>query len=350
MNFTIVTANFYFNDQTRSVKDCLHNMKTLLHIPCNLVIYCNTPLYQGIKEIRDQVQLIEKTVYVVIPFESIWSFQFYNQVQKNREIFWPTADPRAGVESHLITNNKFDFVLTTIKANPFSTTKFAWLDSNIGTKGSKIARDFTNEKFINLLNQTGNKFHIQILNVVDKKYLNNDLIKEYYSKYQWVVCGCLWTLENNLKNIIILNRLKDIFIETLNLGCGHGEELNFLKILEEFYDDIDRSYGDYQDIVENFITPTTNLHYIFFTIITKYYNFGYFKECYHACKALSNASNDHPFEFYFYYYESALKTKTKNEAKNILFHLISKINSNTFFETKYNEQQEKYDSLFKLAF
>jgi len=183
MNTTVTTANFYFNDQTRSITDCIKNMKTLLQIPCNLVIYCNNPLYQGIKEIRDEANLSEKTVYNVMDFSSIWSYQFRDKINENRKIYWPTRDPRAGVESHIITNNKFDFVLSTINTNPFKTTKFAWLDANIGVNGSKIAKNFTNEKFINLLDQVGPKFHIQILGVVDKKYVQEQFLKEYYSIY-----------------------------------------------------------------------------------------------------------------------------------------------------------------------
>jgi len=350
MNTTVTTANFYFNDQTRSITDCIKNMKTLLQIPCNLVIYCNNPLYQGIKEIRDEANLSEKTVYNVMDFSSIWSYQFRDKINENRKIYWPTRDPRAGVESHIITNNKFDFVLSTINTNPFKTTKFAWLDANIGVNGSKIAKNFTNEKFINLLDQVGPKFHIQILGVVDKKYVQEQFLKEYYSRYQWIVCGCLFTLENNGKNKTILNRMKEIFVETVNHGYGHAEEMHYLKLLDEFYDDIDKGYGDYSDILENFIVPRGNLNYVLYNIIAKYFQFGYYRECYDACKAFSKNLNDEYFEFFIFYYYSTLMFIGKNEARKILFNFLPKIYSKPYFEQKYLENQNYCNQIFTLVF
>ena len=37
--------------------------------------------------------------------------------------------------------------------------------------------------------------------------------------------------------------------------------------LDEFYDDIHRSYGDYQHILNNFIRPTIAYDYIFHNIM-----------------------------------------------------------------------------------
>ena len=43
------------------------------------------------------------------------------------------------------------------------------------------------------------------------------------------------------------------------LGYGHGEEMLYLEILDEFYDDIERSYGDYGQIINNYFLKTTFL-------------------------------------------------------------------------------------------
>jgi hypothetical protein len=350
MDTTVVTANYYFNDTTRSQSECLENMKTLLSIPCYLIIFCDDQLYNDIKKYRDVKGLDEKTFYFVNKFEDIWSYKYYDKVKQNREKYWPTRDPRAGIESHLITNNKFDFVLKAMDKNPFQTSKFAWIDSNLGQNGKKISTSFTHEKFINLLNKTGPKFHIQVMGVVDKKYMNDSNLREYYSRYQWVVCGCLFTLENNEKNIIILNRLKSIFVETTELGFGHGEEMNYLKVLDEFYDDIDKGYGDYQNILENFLEPKDNLGYVINNIIYRYFIFGYFRECYDACTKVLETYPNISFDLYILFFETSLKCKTKTESRKILFKLISIIENNTIFYQAYQSKEDVCNNLFKLAF
>jgi hypothetical protein len=97
--------------------------------------------------------------------------------------------------------------------------------------------------------------------------------------------------------IPVLNRLKEVFIETTMLGYGHTEEPLFLGVLDEFYDSIERSYGDYHHILNNFIRHTRGYQYIYDNLLKRYMNFGYFREGYDCSKRLvadfevSDASN-----------------------------------------------------------
>ena len=77
-----------------------------------------------------------------------------------------------------------------------------------------------------------------------------------------------------------MKRLNEIFIETTEAGYGHGEEMFFLEVLDDFYESIDRSYGDYHHILNNFIQPKHDLLYTYMHIVKKYYDFGYYRECY----------------------------------------------------------------------
>ena len=56
----------------------------------------------------------------------------------------------------------------------------------------------------------------------------------------------------------------------------------YLEILDEFYDEIHRSYGDYGQILNNFLSPTKNIEYVYHIIIQNFKNAGYED----ACKAL----------------------------------------------------------------
>jgi hypothetical protein len=293
-NCTLTTACFdltKYHSGCRSVSDSINYFTPLLKIECYLVIYTDHILIDTIKEARKEFDEITK--YIVLNFEDIESYKYIDIVKKNREDYWPTKDARTCSEAHLLQCNKFNFILQTMELNPFDTPMFGWIDSNLGVNFTKICKDFKNEYLLNLLNINDNKFHIQVLNVADKNYKMNK--KDYYNKYQWVVCGCLFITEKTV-GIKILNRLNEIFVETTLMGYGHGEEMLFLEVLDEFYDDIEKSYGDYGQIINNFITTTENLHYIFYLIIRKYIQFKYYKECYHCCKKMIYSIDNNKIE------------------------------------------------------
>jgi hypothetical protein len=90
-----------------------------------------------------------------------------------------------------------------------------------------------------------------------------------------------------------LSRLKEIFAETTRQGFGHGEEMLYLEVLDEFYDDIARSYGDYGQILNNFLVPTRNAEYIFHTIIQNFKCAGHVREYEDACKTLLLAAQNY---------------------------------------------------------
>jgi hypothetical protein len=280
-DITLTTGCFYlgdFNKDARSLDAILENIKTLLAVPCYLHIFCNSVLYESLKTIRDSFGLLPLTHWTVQECKEIWTFQYFDKVNANRAAYWPTRDARAGTESHLICCNKFDFVLQTVQNNPFKTSKFGWIDSNIGKNGTKISEEFHAHEFLSLLTNVTDKFHLQILNVVDKKYKRPDLKREYYSRYQWLVCGCLFTVGIH-RATNILQYLKEQFVKTTELGVGHGEEMLYLEFLDEFDEDIVRGYGDYKQILHNFLAPQRNLNCVYY-IQKRYLDMGYNKECY----------------------------------------------------------------------
>ena len=80
----------------------------------------------------------------------------------------------------------------------------------------RICENYSVDKFLNVLNNISEKFHIQILNVNDKKYKLDEYKKEYYQQYRWVVCGGFFTCGKEI-GLTILSRLNDIFIKTTKL-------------------------------------------------------------------------------------------------------------------------------------
>lgn len=286
---TLTTGCFLlqkYHANSRSLADTLQNMETLLAVPCYLVIYCNSELYDHIVERRRAYHLESITRVISVEVEDLWAYQFADQIRANRIVYWPTRDARISMESTVVVFSKFSLVLRTMQDNPFGTSKFGWIDSNLGTSGSKICRDGQlSRRLLYILNNISKQFHLQVLNVEEKRFIQPDNWREYYSRARWVAVGCLFTCSEQIGRPI-LQRLLEIICDTIQQGYGHHEEYTFQVALEEFPNDIQRGYGDYQDTLENLLVPVTNLVYVYWQIVIKYYSHGYYHECEDVCKAI----------------------------------------------------------------
>jgi hypothetical protein len=270
----------------RDLQDLIQSAKHVLESPCYLVIFGDNATIPILKEMRENYGLTKLTVYHEVRFEDLWCYPLLDKVKENRELYWPTKDERTSSETHLICCNKFDFVLKTMEENPFQTSKFGWIDCfTVKPDGtSKIAEDYNPYRLLYVLHNITDKFHLQILNVVDKKYILDENKREYYNQYRWLVCGSLFTCSKEI-GTPILNRLKENVVKTTELGYGHGEEMLYLEILDEFYDDIVRGYGDYGQILNNFIKPTKNIAYVIY-VLDRFIEHQYYREAYDCSKAL----------------------------------------------------------------
>jgi hypothetical protein len=357
---TLTTSCFdltSFNDKSRSLFDCVNNMKALLEVPIYLVIYADSKCMPMIKEMRAAKGLESITVYHQIEVNELGKYKYSENIRKTREYFWPLKDDRSSVESHIIQISKPDLVLNTMDENPFNTSKFGWIDSNLGKDNfSKICENYKEGMLVDVLNKVSNKFHLQILNVCDKKYKNVNNKQEMFLEYRWMVCGCFFTTSKD-KGIFILDRLNDIIDENSEKGLGHGEEMFYLDILDEFYDDIHRSYGDYHHILNNFSKQTTGWRYVRDLIINGYRNKAYHRECYDCCRTLLdsidntqvNFGYDVYFSIWFAFYLSAFYYKGKEEARSIVNKIMDLIRTNPGMRSEYEKDVVFYGDNFEHA-
>jgi len=293
---TLTTGCFLlqkYHAGSRSLADTLQNMEALLAVPCYLVIYCNRELYDHIVERRRAYHLESITRVISVEVEELWAYQFADKIRANRIVYWPTRDARISVESTVVVFNKFAFVLETMSKNPFNTTKFGWVDGSLGPNGSKICRDGQlGRRLLYVLNNISEKFHLQVLNVEDKKFIQPEHWREYYSRARWVAVGCLFTCSERIGRPII-QCLQEVIRDTIQNGFGHHEEYTLQVVLDRYYDDIHRGYGDYQDTLSNFIKMTVNTVYIYWQIIMKTFHMGYDRECQDACCAMISSFDEH---------------------------------------------------------
>jgi hypothetical protein len=349
---TLVTACFCLNknneNYARTLSDIEKSIETILKIPCYFVFFGDETTIPLIKKKRKEYGLNSISGFYQIEQKDIWAFQYLDKVNKNRETFWPSRDQRTNSLTHLIQCNKFDFVLQIIDKNPFKTSKVAWIDCFL-QKEIKICENYDHNKILLALKYATNKFHIQILNVNDKKYKQAENKEEYYQQYRYVVCGGFFTCGIEIGKRI-LNRLKDICVQTTELGYGHGEEMFYLEVLDEFYDDIHRSYGDYGQILNNFVGPTRNIMYIYHNILKRYLQFGYNRECYDCAKALLaeiesfNIFVEYPIylDILFTQYVAAYYCD-RVEAKRVALHIKEVCSLNPYVMREYNNNKTFLD-------
>ena len=184
-NCTLTTSCFdltKYHRGSRTLEECINNMRALLEVPCYLVIFTDNNCVDLIKKIRTSFGLDNITHYIVNDFEELNYYKYNDIIKANRTMYWPTRDERTCSENHILQISKVDFVSQIIEFNPFNTTKFGWIDSNLNKNFSKICENYTVETFLNVLNNITEKFHIQVLNVNDKKYKLDEHKKEYYQE------------------------------------------------------------------------------------------------------------------------------------------------------------------------
>ena len=293
---TLTTGCFLlqkYHAGSRSLADTLQGMEALLAVPCYLVIYCNKELYEHIVERRRAYHLESITHVISVEVEDLWAYQFADQIRANREVYWPTRDARISVEITVVVFSKFNLVLRTMQENLFGTSRFGWIDGSLGPGGVKICRDGQfSRRLLYVLDHITDKFHLQILNIEDKKYIQPEHKREYYSQARWVAVGCLFTTSERIGRPI-LHRLQEVIRDTIQQGYGHHDEYTLQVVLEEYVGDIQRGYGDYQDTLHNFIKMTENTVYIYWQIIMKTFYMGYDRECQDACCAMISSFDEH---------------------------------------------------------
>jgi hypothetical protein len=310
---TVITC-FYKKNIDSSISQDIHlkKIELLLKLPVYLVFFTENEFVEIFKLKRKEYGFSDITLIIERKFEGLLKQNKINS------------------ESHILSCSKFDFVLNTINFNPFNTKKFSWLDSFICEK-------YSHEKILNILNYNNSeKFYIQIPDVIDKKFKLIENKKEYYSSYKNVVCGDFFTCGAEI-GIKILNSLNNNFIKTTNLGFGSGDEMLYLEVLDEFYNDIEKSY----------INININ------NIVKKYLDFHYHKECYDCCKQILGKENiinytQNYMDILFSYYISAFYYKY-NETIKIIKYIYDVCKINPIINQEFNNKKGFYESQFKFV-
>ena len=102
---TLVTGCYdtsKFNQHALSPKEIIQKIDDLLKMPVYLIIFTDNEFKSYINDARESYGLNDKTCIITQELSELWSFQYLELVQKNREIYWPSRDARTNSESHSI--------------------------------------------------------------------------------------------------------------------------------------------------------------------------------------------------------------------------------------------------------
>ena len=276
MSHVLVTAIYDINEYNNKghslekLHTCVKEIRDIMKTESfKLIVYCNETIYSFLTTAENSHQQI---IPILIPFNELWTYKYLEQIRSNRVKYHPTRDERTCPESHALVCTKFWFVTDAIDRGFVDNSGWiGWIDVPF-SKSFHQYRPYMISKILEECAKNPNrneKFNINILNAVDKKYKLESNKKEYYSQYRWLVCGNFFFTSIRIGKQI-LEQLKLNFIQTTNLGFGHSEEMLYLEILDDYFDHIYRSYGDYRDVLENFIEPRANISYIFCVILNHF--------------------------------------------------------------------------------
>lgn len=360
---TMVTSCFNltrFNAGCRSLLDNIESFDILLSLPCYLVIYGDSTTIPILKERRIGFGLGEMTVFIQKEYEELEVAIFTTKVKANREAYWPTRDSRTCVESHLICCAKFYFLQEVMELNPFGHERFGWIDGNLKMSNPaniKICENYSPHKLLGAIENTPyKKFKLQVINVLDKRFKTPENKREMYEQYRWVMAGCFFTFGKTVGQKV-LSRLQEIFEDTTMAGYGHAEEMFFLEVLDEFAEEIERTYGDYGQIVNNWIKPMRNLHYIYELILKKYYAMGYYREADQCARGLIRSFQNYHVDIDYGTYMNILEIWYLSNTSLSLYDIIPQIaativgwcETNPLLKAEYVKKVEYYDSVFGIT-
>lgn len=231
-----------------------YSKEFILRLPYSLIIFADDDfVIEAIKEEREKLNLLEKTVIYKKPLEETYFYKdlhLLTELQTKFHIF-------NGIINHetplyiILTNNKFDFMETAIDNNPFQSSHFIWIDFGI-----------------NHVAENTNCIHDWIHEIPDKikqmcinPYLENVSDKQMFQNIYHHMAGGLFS--GSADNLLTYSRLfKEKTKQIYQEDWYQLEEAVMTIIQRENPELFDLYYGDYQGIISNYNYPINNLHLI----------------------------------------------------------------------------------------
>ncbi len=255
---TFVTACFNCNKNQFFINKYLKKSLRTITIECPLVIYCEEEHADIFRTIRRLFNLDHITHVIPVKMEELFFYQYKHHLLRGEDLA-----TNYNKNAHIVMMNKFKFLQEAIQENRFSTTHTAWIDVNLLEKNFNDSANYLDiniyDKIAHICANPRDKFTIELINHWMPSWYSD--LNAFYSRYQWIVAGCFFTMEN-MTGLVVLDKLIAKAVEITMQGFGSGEESFFSFVIDDDPDLFNLYVGDYQDTIHNYYRIEKNHNYV----------------------------------------------------------------------------------------
>jgi hypothetical protein len=287
-NWTVVTAYFDLTkmpDASASIKarpsqHYLASAKCTLSTEQNLVVFCESESLELLEAMRPP-WLAHKTKYITMTFDEFPMTKYRAKIQENRRRNPYAFDDRNTASYYLFCIARYAMLKRVIAENPFGSTHFAWLNVCIERMGWKnvMALDA-------VWPENREKFSSCYIYYQPETLARNT--SEYFKWGRCSLCSGFFTgSAKYMKDFC--DKIEDKFLEMLQLGYGHADEQLFSLVFFDNRDIFDVYYGDYQEMIVNYVEPRERPQEPLRLLIAHSFAAGDYSVCEKGCEAVWKA-------------------------------------------------------------
>jgi hypothetical protein len=261
---TIVTMFFNLkklkdaSSSTRPLDFYVNNGLPTLGLEFPMVVFCDEETIDLIKSVRDKLEHIVPTVYIV---KKLIDYDFYSMhfdiIEQNRIRSSGYKDPnnRNTTSYFLITMFKSVALMIAKQRNDFNTPFYAWVDL-----GCNHVLKNVSEFAPKMLENPNPKISACYIH-----YRSSEELKDmsHFLK-DGGPCGMAATVFTAQTEYIerFYNAMMQLFHEQLSKGTGHSDEQTMTFCYDRYPELFQVYNGDYYSILTNYHSPTADLHAI----------------------------------------------------------------------------------------
>jgi hypothetical protein len=258
---TIVSTLYLFEASYEEEEKWLANAKRTCSLQHPMVIFTEGQERAArLKKMRSDAGVSHITEVIELPFNELIFAKKYSEIDSNRNTYWPTRDFRCHTNIHILMMSRIDLVASVARRNPFKSTHVCQMDINMLTKKPNGSILYTEDNVFRKLDAIFARPRplctLMIIEPWDKTCFDD--LREFYSRYRYQVAGTFWTADIASAKAIA-RKFNEVASSFTTAGYGHGDEhilARTVDILPQFFT---LSMGDYQDIIENYFKPSSNL-------------------------------------------------------------------------------------------
>jgi hypothetical protein len=284
-NWTVVTGYFDLTrmpDASASIKarplrHYLASAKSTMCVEQNLVVYCE-PHTVGLLRAMRPAWLADKTKYVVMSFEDFPMSQYRSKILENRVNHPYHFDDRNTASYYLLCMARYAMLKQTMAENPFNSTQFAWLNICIERMGWRNVMSLED-----VWRCQREKFSTCYIDYQRESLVRN--LPEYFKWGRCSMCSGFFTGSATYMKLFC-DKIEEAFMKMLELGYGHADEQLFSIVYFDNREIFDVYYGDYQQMVTNYVEPKERTYEPVSLLIQHSYDAGDYEVCLKGCEAV----------------------------------------------------------------